>query len=707
MLAFVATSCSQFSNSITSKSWHNINAKYNALWIAKVNYAFVEDTLFQSRTEDYTKILPVFVPIDTLKNAVVKKELEEVIKKSSLVAERHSNSKFLDEAYLLLGKARILKGDFLNAGEVFKYINSNGKVAKHKHAALIALMRTYIETNDLQTANEVSNVIKTLPLKGDNVTEYFLTKAYFHQKSNEPLLTAAIIDEALKIIKKSERKARLYYLVGQIYETNNRLDLAKERFGQVLKNKPNYDLAFNANVNQLAASNGSLFVESSNTTAFQKMLDDRKNQELKDKIYLKMGDIEVGKSNFKDAEKYYLESINYSKTNEQQAIGYFAIANMYYDYVQDYSVASKYYDSTLIKLPQTHPQLKEIIQKATSLSSFIRYNDALQLEDSLQVLAKLNPVVLDKKLDEIIAQQESERKKMLEMAENLSRNTAQKSNFNLPKNRWELYDPVKINKGKAAFTQTWGSRQLTDNWRRRDQQAGGLSVKIERLNEQDIKKEEEKLAKLEVDEKKIQAEMNSQKKNELLAKIPTTPEKLEASFVKQQEALFQLGKIYKLQFNELDKARFKFQTLISKFPDGFHTPEALYFLSLMAENPTDNVFKSQLLARFPLSNFSRQLEKGNLVVTSTMENEAQDFYKKLYEIYSSGDYESALNLTEKGLSTHFGTSVEDKIAFLKIYILAKGKEVKLYQKAIEDFKIGYPASKLLPKVITMETGLTK
>ncbi|MDP5121142.1 MAG: tetratricopeptide repeat protein [Spirosomaceae bacterium] len=705
LLCLFMVSCSQFSNSITSKSWHNVNAKYNALWIAKVNYEFVTDTLFLVREENYAKVLPVFVQNDTLKNKIVSKEIEEVIQKASRVAERHSNSKYLDEAYNLIGNARILKGDFLNAAEVFKYVNSNGKNTFQKHAALISLMRVYIEQDDLETANEVSNVIKALKLKGENVTNYYLTKAYYHQKNNEELLTAAILDETLKLFRKSEQKARLYYLAGQIYDKNGRSDLATQRYLSVEKNKPNYDLSFNAQVNLLASQASSNGGRGNAISAYAKMLEDRKNKDLRDKIYFKMGTLEAEKKNYEKASSYFARSVIESKNNESKASAYFAIAEINYTNLANYEKAALYYDSTLINMKPTDLNYKPVAAKANSLNSFIRYKKAIALEDSLQKLGQMNPLALDKKLEEIILNREKERSKMIEMVNNKANPNSISLNLNNLQNRWELYDPVKISRGKSAFVQKWGSRPLADNWRRREQQAGSLSIKLERLTEEQIQAEEAKKLLANSQKSTIDNEKLTAEKALLLATIPIESYQIEASKMKQQEALFQLGKLYKLQFNEIENARLTFQELLIKFPDSPNAPEALYYLAIMAENQNSNPFKSALLTKFPESTFARRLERGAIEVTTGMESAAKTFYENLYELYSTGQYEQALANADVGLNKFQGTAIEDRIAFLKIYILAKGSDLLAYQKAVNDFVSAFSGSKLLPKVKALQESI--
>lgn len=175
LLLAITTGCSQFSQSPTSKAWHNLNARFNSLIIARENMKEAEKALFTTREENYSALIPILLPIDSVKSQAVATNLKEVIEKTSMIAERHSNSKYLAEAYVLLGRARLMKGDFVNAIEVFKYVNSTTKDETGRQSALIWLMRAYIEQRDFVTALKVSEVVRNLDLTKANTRDYYLT----------------------------------------------------------------------------------------------------------------------------------------------------------------------------------------------------------------------------------------------------------------------------------------------------------------------------------------------------------------------------------------------------------------------------------------------------------------------------------------------------------------------------------------------------
>lgn len=717
-LCLLTTACSQFSNSPMSKAWHNTNARFNSLVIARDNMKQAEKDLFDKREENYSALMTIFVPIDSTKSQAVATNLKEVIEKTSLIAERHSNSKYLAEAYILLGKSRLLKEDYINAIEVFKFINTTSSNENGKHSALIWLMRAYTEQKDYETALKVSEVLRTLDLNKENTRDFYLTKAYLHQKREEFAISAAIGEEALKLMSRGEQTARVHYAVGQMYEMLNQPAKALPHFQAVAKNRPNYDMEFYARMNTLldeaAAQRGSTVAVQDN---FKKMLNDRKNSDLKDKIYFTMGSLEVKKQNYPKAIEYFNASLRNSKGNStQNAYTYLELAELHYNQLLKYDLASMYYDSTLTALPKTSTDYERIAKRAISLGDFVKYQKVLIVEDSLQHLAAMNPAALDKTLERVIKQKEDDEKKMQEMAQKIiSQNSIpveRLSDKDADFKRWALYDPLVISRNKSDFQQLWGSRPLEDNWRRKDKEAGSISFKVEkgivgqeqtskqappRLSAEEIKKQQEDKDALSLEKKK----------KELYDKIPTTPEKLIASKRKQEEAYYQVGKIYKFQFNEPQNATETFQTLLAKFPTTVHEVEVLYLLTLLSENQATSPYRKTLIDKYPASTYARQLMRGNVQITGDTESKAGVVYSQAFNLYSNESYDSAMKLAEDGLITYTGTSIEDKFAMLRIFLFAKTEQKDAYKQALNEFIQGYPSSSLVSRAKEMMAVVEK
>lgn len=672
-----------------------MNAKYNALLLAKEDYKIAVWAILESNKDNFETILPIFLKIDSSKLDSAKIFLVDAIKKSSIVAERHSNAKYLDEAYIILGKSRLYKGEFFNAIETFKYVNTTAKTNESKNQALVWLMRSYIENEDIISANQVSEILKKEKLSKINKSNFLITKAYFHQKQNQEAIAVVLLEEGLKTYTKGREKARLHFIAGQLYDKLNKPILARKNYNSALKNRPYYDLEFNAKLglimNQSLAKNSIL--------EFETMMMDRKNQDLLDKIFFKMGELETKKKNYEKAIGYYLKSVAKAENNlVQKAYSYKAIGDIYFDSLLDYETASVYYDSTLITIPKDFEEYKNLSQRALSLNDFIRFKKALDLEDSLQILAQLNPLELDFKLEKLITDKKNNQKK-LEEAEIAKSNETSKTNSSssiLGEKKWLFYDQVELLKSKNEFIRIWGNRTLEDNWRRNERETGSISFKVERNVKDSTSLKSAGILQSELDEKELALKKEIEfEVAELKQKIPLSQIQLIASKRKQEEAYFQLGKIYKLQFNDSEKAKKMFEILIENYPRSMYEPEALYFLSIMSENYLDNQYALVLKEKYPYSSFSRLLKKGGVKLSKDKEADAQNIYASIFKLFESKEYAKALELLDSGLIEFSGSQIEDKMALIRILTLGKMSNKETYLISLNDFIRSYPTSDLI------------
>ncbi|NJO01048.1 MAG: hypothetical protein HC880_04540 [Bacteroidia bacterium] len=136
--------CTTTDDTFTSKAWHNMNARYNSLFLAREAMKKAEKDMFDKRVENYNQVLDVIPTLDTTQLNAYDTQMEDVIKKSANIPNRHDNSRWLDPSYVLIGKARHYLRDYENAINTFKYVNTRGTEEDWRALALVELMQTYI-----------------------------------------------------------------------------------------------------------------------------------------------------------------------------------------------------------------------------------------------------------------------------------------------------------------------------------------------------------------------------------------------------------------------------------------------------------------------------------------------------------------------------------------------------------------------------------
>ena len=665
-----------------------------------------ETILQRNRKDDYNQLMPILPPLDSVQAQVVGTQLLEAIKKASLIPDRHQNSKWVDNALVIIGKARLYKGQMADGIETLRYVNAKGRDDEDKHEGLIWLMRAYIETKDYNSALSVAEFLRSEPLNEQNTRNFYLTKAYLHQQKQEYPLAVAILEQTFELLPKGEEKARVYFSAAQMYDLLEKPQLAQERYRSVAKNRPSYDLGFYASMNGLqdaALTDPNISTES----GFKKLLNDRKNSDLLDRLYYSMGVIENRKKNYPQAIKFFRQSVQNTTINTSQVpYTYLEMARVYYDKLQNYELAKAYFDSSLAVLPPASPEYAKIADRKEVLDDFVKQLSTLRTEDSLQRLSQLNPAALDKFLDAAIEKdvEEEEKRikeaeKMLRQAQSLAINNS--SNFDgEPGERFALYDLAALSQAKTEFRQKWGNRSLEDDWRRSGKSSTTLAQNenVALATAQNGSQKQSTLtgattAKFTKDSPDWKA-----RKDALYRNIPLRKQEMDASNQRIEDALYRLGKIYKFNLEEPENAIKTLENLLERFPSTNYKPEA-YYLLFLTKNQDKEVWKEKLLAEFPNSSYTRLLNKTSAVAAGgNLELEALKDYEKILQLYQIGNYAEAYAQLEMALVTYAGSKIEDKYAALNIYLVGKIKGKEAYLKALNDFIKDRPTSPLLPRV---------
>ena len=125
--------------------YHNTTAHYNGYFNANVLYNESIANLNDQHQDNYTKILDLYKYAAADNPQSVAEQLDEAIKKVSVVVSLHRQSKWTDDCYLLFGKSHYAKQDYEAAEETFAYLieefspeamearKNKGKKKKKKH----------------------------------------------------------------------------------------------------------------------------------------------------------------------------------------------------------------------------------------------------------------------------------------------------------------------------------------------------------------------------------------------------------------------------------------------------------------------------------------------------------------------------------------------------------------------------------------------
>lgn len=694
----LAIGCSPYKNNPLSNSFHDLTAHYNAYFIANERINEIEQSIFEDQEWNYNKVLPIYAQFDSTKSASLKTQIEDCIQKASIAIQRHPNSKWEDDSYILVGKARYYAGEFPDAIETFKYVNTHSEDNNARHYALTELIRSFTEFEEYKNAVAVTDYLAKEELSRENQRRLHLNTAYLYQKKGDQNKMVGSLVKAEELLNSAD-KARINFIIGQTY---HELDFEGEAFRyyrNVLRSNPSYEMEFYtklymAQVTELADESDIKKID----RYFKNLLKDPKNKEYRDKIYYELAGFELKNGDIKQAIESYKLSVKYSETNKRQkGLSYLSLGQIYYDSLKDYVVAKSYYDSTVSTLPQDEENYAAIKERQEILVDFVKQIVVIQENDSLLNLAKLPEdsvlSMFTAKIEKERAEEAERKKKEKQAAINRARNITQSSGENLITTAsagavWYFNNTAALSKGRSDFLRKWGDRPLEDNWRRRNKAASNIP-------------EEETIVTNNISESTGEEEAETpvaDEAREMMANIPRTPEQKAVLLGQIEVALYNLGNIYNLRLNEDANAAETFESLLDRFPQTVYEAEVLYQLYLIYKNehPEKSTEKANILKRkYPDTVYAKLVDNPNYREESfAISEQLKRLYKKLYEKYKEGSNEEVLYAADSALAMHPENEFSDNVALLRVLAIGKMDEDHKYQFELGEFIKLYPESEL-------------
>jgi len=634
-----SSGCSTKKKSWVNRQFHNTTAKYNGYFNGNESIKNGIRKLDESFVDDYTTILPVFKTGDLKKSKSIHSYMDKAIKKGSIVIQKHSMKikgkeycKWIDDNYLMVGKSYFYKGEFEDAIKTFSFIKNEYKNNEIQFDASLWLVRALVEKQDFMTADveleELTNNRK-FPKRLD-VDLAKISADFYLQQANYPLALEhlAKIDRS---IKRKNKKVRYNYIMAQLYQQNNNNKSAKNKYEQVLKSSPDYEMVFNAKMNLARSLESGGRDTQKMRQKLLKMTKDEKNKEYLDQIYFTLAEMDINSSDTLAAiGNYLLSTVNSIENNTQKSLSFLALARI--DYNRSLYKQSKVnYDSTLFFMDEDFREYEAAKEKHEILQELVYHLDVISLQDSLQALAALPAAELTQVIKQLIQAEVNKEREALEagrskqqMLYENNRNGGRGEQFgnNTSGGKWYFYNPATLSFGLSEFRKIWGKRKLEDDWRRKDKKIVNV-FEIDSIVADSIE----------------EVTQNKKDPNYYLEKLPKTEEDLAKSDEIIKESTYQAGVIYKNGLQEYNKSSGLFMSLLSRFPyDKNYAALAYYNVYInhleVGKDQEAEVMKNLLLHNFPNSVYAQLLTNPNFQAELIgLQNEDELAYQGVYQLY--------------------------------------------------------------------------
>lgn len=626
-LVALLASCSTEKNTSRSRWWHSFNARYNTYYNGSVAYIDASLEKENGNKDNFTEMIPMYTVGNKKSRELGKANYDKAIEKCEKAIKLHSITKrpewtksrrkterdiewlsrkeynpFLWKAWMLMGRSQFYQGAFDEAASTFSYMCRLYATQPAIYGRARAwLAKSYIEQDWLYDAEDVIRNMQRDSIHWRAQKEWDFTYADYYIHTGD-------YDKAIPYLKKSidhemrkKQKARLCFLLGQLYAATGKNAEAYKAFKSVVRKNPPYELEFNARIAMtevMGASQAKKMVGK-----LKRMAASDKNKDYLDQVYYAIGNIYL-------AQKDTMNAIsNYEKGNKkatrsgiEKGVLLLKLGDLYWQQ-EKFSDAQRCYGEAIGLLDKDRKDYEQLSARSKVLDELVPYTDAIHLQDSLQALAKMSEKDRNAAIDRVIAElkrQEKEQKR-LEDEKNAQQtmqrngatgnrnntnrnNTAQTQQNNRQNAVWYFYNAMAVQQGKQAFEKLWGKRENTDNWQRVNKTVvGNLNgdAEMELTEEQKDSIAKAELAQDSLEQLKDSAQNDPHKREYYLAQIPFTEDQVATSNLAIMDGLYNSGVIFKDKLDNLDLSKKQFTRLETQYPDFEQKADMYYHLFLL------------------------------------------------------------------------------------------------------------------------------
>ncbi len=683
VVLFFLGACSSQRNTFTNRAFHNLTSHYNAYYLADTKIKEAEYQVQENYKEDYTQILPVFIPIDSATIQNNKTPLDSARELSSKAIDWHRISKWVDDSYYLIGKIDYLQARTDDAKNAFRYVNGQSKDKDLRHKALISLLRLYIDQQALEDANfTIDYLSKETEISSENTFDLYKTLAYYYESRADQNGVIGALDRAINYTSDKKERSRLYFILAQRYQKEGIDALAFDYFQKSLEGNPPYERAFFATLyaQQVAELNATKDLKKVRNY-YEGLYEDPKNKDLKDVVLFERALFEEKQNDIPlTLELLHQAAKETGSIPRVKGYIYQKLADINFNQFKDYRATKYYLDSALTFIKSEDLVAKQLEEKKSSLDTYVFHIERIGKNDSLIQLAALPEEEQVLRAQKFI---ENEKQRLAEL-KNKSDSPKSTSIFNNllafgdkgTGSTFYFDNSAALQQGAIEFVRTWGNRPLQDNWRRKaslTQAAAGLPN-------------------LDASEAPLEAKDSSDSTNipsveTLLGSLPKSPEQLEKANAELEESYFELGKVLYFQLKEPKRSGQYLEQLTQKYPKTVKKAEAYYLLYLGQKELLGNfnTYAQLLNLEFPESPYTFSVNNPEAGGGNKASLESAKGYEQAYEAYYAGNYSQARELVFATLEKFPLTRNTEKLLLLNAMVSGKLESKEQFKSKLVAF----------------------
>ena len=718
------------------RAYQNTVSQFNFLFHAAISLEEIIQKARDLHEDDYTELLPFY---DYDLSITAKESIDSIIYRCNANIVLHDlRSNYVDDAYLLLAKSYLFHKNFDTAASILQFINysffekedgadlpigsninksgkfsiaspENNRAWENKNVrneSMIWQARNYFEAGDINEGISLLQLLKTdagFPKRLHPFLYEQLAYGYYLTGMNDS--AANYLIKGLDNAQDPLTKARWSFLIAQLYEKEQKIDLAYnwyKKAGAIVSN-PVIAVYASIYMASIDANRGKKSWESL-ANALERMIKKDKYAAFADIIYYEMAQLALRNQAVAKANQWLIASIQKNEKNtklKQKTLVQLGALNYKID---QFSVAKIAYEN-LNDLLKTFPNYDQITLRKKWIDKIADLNELIKNEDSLQFIYAA-PVLLHAQMAKqwqkriaLIKSQEKDlftdpNKKTDESVNVNKNNQANNPGYSFGnafattttkqdvKSDFYFDNPQNVSMGVTNFIKKWGDRPNVDNWRRKTTiqlaKTSPAKTNIDSVQKNiPLNPKVVENAKL-VGNKKNKTTLQTQDStDQLTIQLIQTESDLKQSQISWNKNSLSIAKIFLYELNDFEKALPRYQAVIQNDIEPATTESALLDLAShymhIGQSTTSDSLIAIITRQFPEGIYVQKKQaKENL---DRIDKNSAEAYKAAYFLAQIGDWEQFGAQMDSVQKQFKGTKWNTPYQFLKVKMHAQlGKD---------------------------------
>ena len=710
------------------RAYQNTVSQFNYLFNAEITLNEIIQKARELHEDDFTELLPFY---DYDLSITAKESIDSIVYRCNANIVLHDlRSNYVDDAYLLMAKSYLFHKNFDTAASILQFINysfydkeagadqpigsnlnKSGKFSiasmednrawenkNIRNESMIWQARTYFEAGEINEGISLLQLLKTdagFPKRLHPFLYEQLAYGYYLSGINDSAATYLIkgLDNAQDLVT----KARWSYLIAQLYEKEQKIDLAYnwyKKAGAIVSN-PVIAVYANIYMASIDANRGEKSWESL-ASALERMLKKDKYIGFADIIYYEMAQLAIRNNASLKANEWLIRSIQKNKKNNKLkektlvqlgALNYkedqFFVAKIAYDQLKDLLKTYPNYDQITLR--------KKWIDKIATLDELIANEDSLQM---IYAAPKKEQVQIAKQWQKRASILKAQKKDLFSdpnkktttatvdatIRKNSPGYTFSNAFSNTTSRQVEKSDfyfdnPQNVIMGVSNYIQKWGDRPNVDNWRRKT--TIQLIKSTPSNNNLDPLQNNSQFITNEVEKNNNKDVLDNDRDDSLTIQLIQNDLDLKQSKASWNKNNLDIAKIFLYELNDFEKALPRYKLVIQNNIEPSATESALldlasHYMHIGQSTTSDSIIQI-ITSQFPEGTYiQKKKAKENL---ERIDKNSSEVYKSVYFMAQVGDWDQFSAQMDTAQQQFKGTKWNTPFQFLKVKMNAQqGKD---------------------------------